>query len=292
MNFGSGKAETLGMRRNLEAAPVPLHDVVVADGALVPEAADAIEVGRSGTPGFFRFTRRAAEAAVVIGQDVAQNFVGSIEIGRAGQAQLAGEAVLKRAPEAFDAALGLRTAGGDVADAELSQGAAELGGLSFACELFFHRPVIVVAHEDAVTVSVKAERDAVAAQQAAEQAEIAAGVFGGTELGDQDFASGVVQEGQQGEFGAASFQPAVEAGVEPKHFAFASAGQTSLTMRGSAPFAGRANSRAAQKTAEGLAAEGKTFDLTEFLAEMVIVEARVARAGQIENAGAGALGEA
>ena len=125
-----------------------------------------------------------------------------------------------------------------------------------------------------------------AAQQAAEQAEIAAGVFGGKELGDQDFAGGVVQEAEQGELGAAIFQPAVEAGVEQPHLAFARAGQTALTMRGGTTLAGRAETVATQQATKSLAAEGKTFDLTKLLAEMVIVEARVARACQIEDASA------
>ena len=87
---------------------------------------------------------------------------------------------------------------GDVGDAELREGAAELSGLPFASELFFHRPVIVVADEDAVAIAVEAEGDAEAAQQAAEQAEIAAGIFGGEELGDEDFAGGVVEESRAG----------------------------------------------------------------------------------------------
>jgi hypothetical protein len=63
-------------------------------------------------------------------------------------------------------------------------------------------------------------------------------------------------------------------------------------MSGSASFAGRADSSIAEKTAESLAAEGKTFDLTELFAEMVIVEAGVARASQIEDAGARGPGQA
>jgi hypothetical protein len=174
----------------------------------------------------------------------------------------------------------------------LFQGATELGWLSFPCELFFYRPVLVVAKEDAVTVAVKAEWDAAAAQQAAEQAEIAAGVFGGKELGDKDFTGSVVEEAEQGELWAAIFQPAVEAGVEQKHFAFASAGQAALTVSGNASFAGRADASATEKTAESFPAEGKTFDLTELFAEMVIVEACVSRACQMENACARGFGQA
>ena len=55
------------------------------------------------------------------------------------------------------------TLGGDIGDAELLECAAKLRGLAAAGELFFHRPVIVVAQEDAVTISVEAERYAAAA---------------------------------------------------------------------------------------------------------------------------------
>jgi hypothetical protein len=87
------------------------------------------------------------------------------------------------------------------------------------------------------------------------------------------------------------FEPAVQAGVEQEHFAFASAGQTALAVGRSATPAGRAQARAAEKTTEGFAAQGKAFGLTEFLAEMVIVEAGIARAGQSEDAGAQRLGK-
>jgi hypothetical protein len=42
MDFGSGEAGALGLGRDLKTASLPLHDVVVADGTLVQEAADAV----------------------------------------------------------------------------------------------------------------------------------------------------------------------------------------------------------------------------------------------------------
>ena len=201
-----------------------------------------------------------------------------------GQAQFAGEAILKGAPEAFDAALGLRTLGRDVGDAELLQSAAELRGLAAARELFFHRPVIVVANEDAVAVAVETEGYAEAAQQALEQAEIAAGVFGGEEFGDRNFARGVVEKAEQGELRAAIFQPAVQAGVQQQHFALASARQAALAMRGSTTFAGRADPGRAQQAAKGLAPEREAFLLDQFFAEVMVVEAGIGGAGQMQDA--------
>ena len=119
------------------------------------------------------------------------------------------ETILEDAPEAFDAALGLRAVSGDEGDAELLEGAAELSGLAFAGELFFDRPVVVVADEDTAAITVEGERDAVAAEQAPEQAEIAYGGFRGEELSGKDFAGGVVLHAESGERGAATFEPVV-----------------------------------------------------------------------------------
>jgi hypothetical protein len=41
----------------------------------------------------------------------------------------------------------------------LLEGAAELSGLTFSGELFFDRPEVVVADEDAAVIAVEGERD-------------------------------------------------------------------------------------------------------------------------------------
>ena len=48
VDFGSGKAEALFLLGDLEALALPLDDVVVADDALVNEAADAIQISGAG----------------------------------------------------------------------------------------------------------------------------------------------------------------------------------------------------------------------------------------------------
>ena len=226
------------------------------------KAADAIEIFGSGAIGLFRLARGASETSVVIGQETTQDLVGRFHVGCSSQRKLAGETILKGAPETFDAAFGLGTVCGDVGDAELLQSAAELRGAAATGEFFFHRPMIIVAHEDAVAISVEAEGDAVAAQQAVEQAEIAARIFGGEKFGDQNFARGIVQEAEQGKLWAAIFQPAMQAGVQQQHLAFASAGQAALAMRGSAALTARADPGRAQQTAKRLAAEREAFSTT------------------------------
>ncbi len=111
LDLSASEAEALRVGRDLEAATVPLHDVVLADRTLVMKAADAVEVFGSGPPGLFGLARGPGEAAVVVGQEAAQDLVGGGQIGSAGQTQLAAETILKSAPEAFDAALGLRRVG-------------------------------------------------------------------------------------------------------------------------------------------------------------------------------------
>src|SRR5258708_24754156 len=65
VHFGTSEAEATCLLGNLEAAALPLHDVVVADGAFVQEAADAFETFRSGAPGGSVFARRPGKAAGV-----------------------------------------------------------------------------------------------------------------------------------------------------------------------------------------------------------------------------------
>src|SRR5271169_601677 len=283
MDFGSGKAKALSLPRDLEALSFPLHDVVVADHALVDEAADAPQTFGRGAPGGLHIARAAGEAAVVVGNEDAQHGVGGVQIASLGQAEFAGETILEHAPEAFDAAFGLRAAGGDEGDAELLESAAKLGGLAFAGELFLDRPEIVVAHEDAAVVAIKGERSAVAAQQLAEQGEIAVCGFGGKELSRQDFSGSVVLQAERGEHGAAAFQPVVGRAIELHQFAFAGGTQTALAMSRSPAFPGRSQTGLAQKTAEGLATEGKTLDLTEFFAEVVIIETGIGGTGQAND---------
>src|SRR6267143_43787 len=159
--FGTGEAEAACLLRDLEAAAFPLHDVVVADDTFVHEAADAVESVGGFTPGGCSFACLPSETTVVVDDEFAQHGVGGIDVRRLSQAQFAGEAILQHAPEAFDAAFGLRTVGGDEGDAELFQGATELGGLALSSELFFHRPDVIVADEYAAVITVKSQWHAV-----------------------------------------------------------------------------------------------------------------------------------
>jgi hypothetical protein len=64
--------------------------------------------------------------------------------------KFADQAVLKGAPGALDAALGLRRISGDLLDAEFFQSLSELSGRLFSGELFGQGPVSIVALKDRV----------------------------------------------------------------------------------------------------------------------------------------------
>ncbi len=291
LDFCAREGEAAVLGRDLEAAALPLHDVVVADDAFVPERADALELIRSGAPGSGGVARGPREAAVVVGDEVPQHSVGGVQVGGLGEAEFAAQAVLEDAPEAFDTAFGLRRLRRDEGDAELREGAAELRGLALAGEFFFQRPVGIAAHEDTAAVAVESGGDAEAAEQALQQAEIAFGGFRSEELGGEDFSGGIVLQAQSGEAGAASFEPVVGTAVELHEFSFAGSAHTALTMNGSAAFAGRTEALFAKQAAQGLTSQGEAFDFTEFFAEMVVIEAGIFGAGQAQDRQAGALGQ-
>jgi len=232
LHFGSGKTIATRLRMNLQAAAVPLHNVVVADDAFVGEAADAIQILRGRTPGLLGIAGDASEAAVVIGDELPQYGVGRVEIAGSRQTEFAGETVLQHAPEALDAAFGLGALRGDEGDAELLESTAELSGLTLAGELFVNGPVIVIAGEDAAAIAVEGDGDAIAAQEALEQAKIALGGFRGEELGGEDFAGGIILHAQGGEPRTAALEPIVGRAVDLDELAFASRAQAALTMSG------------------------------------------------------------
>ena len=155
--LGPGEAETACLLGDLKAAPLPLHHIVVANDPFVHEAADPFEIFWNRAPGGLLFARVMGETAVVIGDELAQHGVGRVDVICFSQPQLACETILKYTPETLDAAFRLWAASGNESNAELFQGATELGGLTFSGELFFDGPVVVVTNEDTATIAVKGQ---------------------------------------------------------------------------------------------------------------------------------------
>jgi hypothetical protein len=80
LDFCASEAEAAVLGRDLEAAALPLHDVVIADDAFVQERADAVESIGGRTPGFGGVARGAREAAVIVGDEALQYGIGRGEI--------------------------------------------------------------------------------------------------------------------------------------------------------------------------------------------------------------------
>ena len=97
----------------------------------------------------------------MVGEIGGQEGLGRGHGGDPAEAQLGDEAILQGGPEPFDAALGLGRVGGDVADAEVPQDAAELGGMLRALQFFLEGPVGIVADEDAEAIAVEGQGQAV-----------------------------------------------------------------------------------------------------------------------------------
>jgi hypothetical protein len=68
---------------------------------------------------------------------------------------------LQRLPKAFDAAFGLRRAGGDEPDPELAQEAAEVRGVLEAAQLLRDGPVGIVADKDVEAIAIEGQGQAV-----------------------------------------------------------------------------------------------------------------------------------
>jgi hypothetical protein len=67
--------------------------MVIADDALMDEAADATEIFGGRTPSLFRFARSATEATIVVGQETAQDLAGGGQIGGAREAEFTGKEI-------------------------------------------------------------------------------------------------------------------------------------------------------------------------------------------------------
>ena len=131
----SGIAAAAGPGPDLEEASVELHSVVVRDGALVLEAADACEVCGRGLPRRLWLGRGVGEVGIEARAEAVKDVLSLGEGPRLGEAEFDDEAILKGAKEPLHAALALGGGGGDPADAEFLERAPDLGRGDVALEL-------------------------------------------------------------------------------------------------------------------------------------------------------------
>jgi hypothetical protein len=101
----AGIAAAAGAGRELQQAAVERERVVVADRALVFEAAEAVEVRRGGLPRGLGILGRVGKARIVAREIAREDALRLVEGPGLGEAQFDDEAILKGAKEPFDATL-------------------------------------------------------------------------------------------------------------------------------------------------------------------------------------------
>jgi hypothetical protein len=280
-------------RVDLKEGTVELHCVVVREGAPVLEAADASEVGGRWAPGGLWLNRGVGEARVVARPEAVKDALGLGEGARLGEAEFHDEAILKSAKEPFHAPLALGRGGGDPADPEFLEGAADLGRGDVARELLrqaLWRPRI--AMKDAMPIGVGRCRQAIAADELAQEQEIAVGILLGAKHTSQDFARGIVDGGEEDEARAAIFEPGMVTAVHLDKKPGLRHALAPAAMFGRPPGPWTSDARFSQQALHGGAGQDETLVLSEELGEVMIVGAGISRAGQHEDLSADGLGEA
>jgi hypothetical protein len=143
-----------------------------------------------------------------------------------------------------------------------------------------------------VAVGVGGDGDAIAADEAAKQEEVAVGVFDGAKDGREDVAGGIVDRGMEDEARAAVFEPGM---MTPIHLDEQTGLRHALPPAAVArwsPFPGTTEAGGAQQALHGLAGDVDALALGQELGEVLIVHAGIGRAGQGENPRPDRLGDA
>src|ERR1700728_113689 len=262
------------------------NGVVSADDALIVQgqAACQIESARHRAEVAGGVGSGAGEALVVVGTKTGEHRAGLRQGGSASEAKFADQAVLKGAPSALDAALGLGRVGRDLLDAEQFESASELCRSLFTSELLGEGPVGIVALEDAVAVTVEAERDAVSEDHGLQGAEIPHGIFWfELKVSGKDPTGGVILKADESELGAAAFEPIMTTGIGEYHHAEPWTRRTATAISARPAFLRRDQFGGPQDAPHGLAADGELLLDTELLGQMGVVEAPVLAPGEIQD---------
>jgi hypothetical protein len=192
---------------DLEEGTIELHGVVVGDGATILEAADAREVSGCRPPRGLRRGRGVGEARVVAGAETVKDALGLGECRRLREAEFDDQAILEGAKEPLHAALALRRGGGDPADPEFLKRTPDLGRGDIAVELLrqaLWRPRI--AMKDAMAIGVGCHGQAIAANELAQQQEVAVGILLGAKDASEDLTRGIIDGREEDEAPRSSSQ--------------------------------------------------------------------------------------
>lgn len=286
MDFDPRFGQTPTVGDDLEQMGAQGQGVIIGDGAEVLEAEDGsgIERVRPGAVDRLWVGGGLGEARIVAGDKPAEEHVGLRLGADAGHPEFSDEAILQGPEEALDPSLGLRTAGGDPADAQFLQDAADLRGSGAAAQLFFERPGLARgACEDAVAVRVAGEGQARTESDLPEDLEVGGRGFDRIEMRAEDLASGVIDRSMEDEHGAAVFQPVVMAAVKLDEHAFLGHALAAGAMARRTSGAGAAQSGGGQEAMDGGPGEVEVLLVGEELGEVLMIDARVLRAGEAKQ---------
>lgn len=187
------------------------------DRAAVLEAADPVEVpsGRGRTPSRLRMRGDTGEARIVAGEKAGEHPGGLGERAGVRETEFDHEAILESAEETLDPTFSFRRMGPDPFDAQFAERPPDLGLAWGAAELLVEGERDAgIGAKNAVAIGVHGRGEAVAADEMAEQQEVAVRIFLETEDGPEHAARGIIDRGEEDEAGAAVLQPGVVTTIE------------------------------------------------------------------------------
>ena len=269
---------------DLKEGTIELHGVVVGDGATILEAADAREVSGCRPPRGLRRGRGVGEARVVAGAETVKDALGLGECRRLREAEFDDQAILEGAKEPLHAALALRRGGGDPADPEFLKRTPDLGRGDIAVELLrqaLWRPRI--AMKDAMAIGVGCHGQAIAANELAQQQEVAVGILLGAKDASEDLTRGIIDGREEDEARAAILEPGMVAAVHLDEQPGLGHALPPAAMLGWAALARTADASGPEEPLYSFPRHVEVFSLGQQLGEVVIVHAGVGRASQGQN---------
>jgi hypothetical protein len=269
--------------RDVDESFLEMDGVVVGDRALIATGENGVELSGRATPCGVAFPGEDGEADVVVGHEFGQVGDGSWERVNLPEPQLDDQSILQRLPEALDAPLGLRAEGGNVVDAELLEGAAQVGGFLASLELFFDGPVLVVSFEDARAVPVDPLRQSVRRECVTQDEPVAMEILMRAEDEAKDRSGGIVEGSYQIDSVSIVLKPREGGAIDQDH-----GSETRLSFPSAAvlPWPAAAFGSYTEGTphaTHGFPAHAQPFEFTQLLGNMAVVYSDVRPLNPVGN---------
>ncbi len=240
-----------------------------------------------------RLRGRLGEAGIVGGEKAVEDALGLGERARLCEPQFDDEAILEGAEEALNPTLRLWGVSPDPLDAEFLERPSNLGLPRDAAELVIEgERGVGIRAKDAMAIRVDRGREAVAADEVAEEETIAVGVFLQAKHPAQDTAGGIIDGGEENETGAAVLEPRVVAAIELDEETRLGHALAAAPMPGGPAGAGTADAGGAQESLHRAAREPEPLAFGEQFGEVVIIHASVAGPGKGDHLDPECSGEA